>query len=219
MWQNGQYTELLTRIEAQAVLGRAPRRQSQAKRTEADRAAKKRRGRKQCAEGAYRKAVQGCSGDHTRFTPQEEAAIAAELVPRSQHPDRALAVQPAPGAVPEPQAPPALGHAFPLDGPDSLADDHPLKGVRYASLTMPGPSGTRAGHAKECLGVKQRPVANRLARAMLRVQKMAAAGSLAPQGALAHQNKDDLDQKYLTTDQKILKKEADNNYKNGSDRD
>jgi hypothetical protein len=33
MWQNGQYTELLTRIEAQAVLGRAPRRQSQAKRT------------------------------------------------------------------------------------------------------------------------------------------------------------------------------------------
>ena len=28
-------------------------------------------------------------------------------------------------------------------------DDHPLKGVRNAALTFPGPTGTRPEHAKE----------------------------------------------------------------------
>eukprot|EP00973_Karenia_brevis_P040378 5579598-Karenia_brevis.AAC.1 len=54
-----------------------------------------------------------------------------------------------------------------LTGTDPLKDDQPLKDTKFACLTAPGPTGTRAEHAKECMGIKQRPLANRLARAML----------------------------------------------------
>lgn len=45
-------------------------------------------------------------------------------------------------------------------------------------LTAPGPSGTRPEHAKEAFAIRQKPIAWRLARAMLKVQQRANAGDL-----------------------------------------
>ena len=118
-----------------------------------------------------------CASEESILTAAEERRIAAALIPRSRQPGSALAVRPAPldvdGAGPTDNG---LLTASAVDGTDPLRDDHPLKGVRFANLTAPGPTGTRAEHARECLGIKQRPIANRLARAMLRVQTAARNG-------------------------------------------
>ena len=53
-----------------------------------------------------------------------------------------------------------------------------MKGVRFDALTAPGPSGTRPEHAKEAFGIRQKPMAARLARAMSRVQHMITSGEV-----------------------------------------
>jgi hypothetical protein len=45
-------------------------------------------------------------------------------------------------------------------------------------MTGPGPTGTRPEHAQKAFGIRQKREARRLARAMLKVQRLAAAGDL-----------------------------------------
>ena len=139
---------------------------------------KRRKARRQCAEGAYRKAVNTSTSDASLLSAADEARWAATLIPRSTQP--ALARTPPQAIASDSNSNHGPG-GLTLDGTDPLRDDHPLKGVRFANLTAPGPTLTRAEHARECLGIKQRPVANRLARAMLRVQTAAQEGRLAPE--------------------------------------
>ena len=153
---------------------RTPKRKNAKKNAEFILAAKKRRAKRLCGEGAYRKAVQTMTGEHAQMSAFDEAKWAAELIPPSQTP--ALAHS---GMLVD-QQDANLGSSA-LTGMDPLENDHPLKDARFACLTAPGPTGTRAEHAKECMGIKQRPLANRLARAMLRVQIAAKEGRLGPQ--------------------------------------
>ena len=60
-------------------------------------------------------------------------------------------------------------------------DDHPMKGVRFQSMTAPGPTGTRAEHAKECFACGSNVISNRLARAMLKTQDKIQKGQLIPE--------------------------------------
>ena len=90
LWQQGQYEELLCRAEAQAALRRTPPKRNIQKKAEAVLASKKRRAKRLCGEGAYRKAVQTMTGEHCQMAAAEEARWAAELIPRSEAPARAL---------------------------------------------------------------------------------------------------------------------------------
>ena len=108
------------------------------------------------AEGAYRKSLNSLTGEVATFTPTEEKRWAHQLLPRSNAPGQALAPpreRPAAGAAP--QGPNLRAAATP--GNDE--DKHPLKGVCYSALTGPGPSGMRPEHAKEMVGIRQRPLA------------------------------------------------------------
>ena len=51
------------------------------------------------------------------------------------------------------------------------AENSPLKGVRYAALTAPGPSGTRPEHIRDMLSVPRRRDANQLLRALAQIHK------------------------------------------------
>ena len=102
---------------------------------------KGRRAKRMAAEGAYRKAASGLVSDMMFFTPQEDLGWAAKMLPRSENSttcfstegrNRADIVQ--------------LEEAIQLD-----SDDGPLKGVRYGTMTAPGPSGTRPEHIKDLL--------------------------------------------------------------------
>ena len=91
---------------------------------------------------------------------------ARELHPSAWDPTSAL-------AAPSPQG---GGQA-----PQAAADgehDHPLRGVRFAALKAPGPSGLRPEHIAELLGVRRRRLANKLLRALGRLLDAIAGGRL-----------------------------------------
>lgn len=167
LWASGSYEALLVRAEAQALLRQGASRRLTARQRNAQAQAKRRRAKKLMAEGAYRKAVASLSSDVARHTQEEQQQWAARLLPSSAQPDRAL--QPAPMDQDASISPELFS---------SGGADHPLKGVRYAACTAPGPSGTRPEHAKEAFGIRQKALARRLARAMLKVQQLAQAGRL-----------------------------------------
>ena len=48
--------------------------------------------------------------------------------------------------------------------------DHPLKGVRYAALTAPGPTGLRAEHLKDLILCRDKRIGNKLTKALLEMQ-------------------------------------------------
>ncbi|CAK0846886.1 unnamed protein product [Prorocentrum cordatum] len=142
-------------------------------------------GPRPAAEGAYRRAVLTLTGETAKLTPEDEVRWAAELAPQAPRPADARwvpqpAIAPAGGAAAQPGPGGPVSSSDPNDAAsqDPLRDDHPLKGARFACLTALGPTGTRAEHAKECMGTTQRPLANRLARAMLRFQEAARDGKL-----------------------------------------
>ena len=56
--------------------------------------------------------------------------------------------------------------------------EHLLKGIRFAPLTGPGPSGLRLEHVQEALLARSRPITARLLRALARLEKGAAQGLL-----------------------------------------
>jgi hypothetical protein len=156
----------LCRLEAQQLL--APRSGRQKGGSAA--AARQRRCRRMVGEGAYRKAVKAVSGQPAQLTAADEARFAADLLQASVRSDALCAIAPT--------ATPPASRPFRGDG-----EDHPLKGVRYAALTAPGPSGTRPEHAKELLSCRSRRAGNRLCRAMLETQRKIREGDLIPSAA------------------------------------
>ena len=106
------------------------------------------------AEGAYRRAIGVLTTQVSQHTDEEQRRWASVLSPTSSRSDEALHGQSA-----------SASGEVPAATPDDNA------GVRYAALTAPGPTGTRPKHAKEAFGIRQKPVAQRLARAMLKVRR------------------------------------------------
>ena len=130
-------------------------------------------------EGAYSKAVKTAGGEPATLTSAEQARWAGVLLPPTV---RADALYVPSGDADVEMAAPATGRAPPTNSTASQrGEDHPLKGVRYAALTSPGPTGTRPEHAQELLHCRTRRVANRLGRAMLGTQNKIAAGNLIPE--------------------------------------
>ncbi|CAK0886405.1 unnamed protein product [Prorocentrum cordatum] len=178
MWEAKQFEALLSRLEAQRILGPRGRRGRRSRRRDDAAEDKKRRSRKQTAEGAYRKAINTMTSEDAQCSAQAQARHASELIPRSERPD-ALWVRPGGAQPSDGNSTSEGGHGNRPDGsasqeaslgPASHSDDHPLKGVRHAALTAPGPTGTRAARAKECLGCASQVVANKLCRVLLRAQ-------------------------------------------------
>ena len=58
------------------------------------------------------------------------------------------------------------------------APQHSLKGVRFAALKAPGPTGTRAEHMSELLGVRRKRVASKGMRALGSLLEVIEAGGL-----------------------------------------
>ena len=106
-----------------------------------------------------------CQPHAARFSHEEDRQWAAALHPVSAVPSAALFSGPildAPVAVDD----------------DNTAEEHPLKGVRFAALKAPGPSGARAEHFSEMLATSRKRLANKLLRAMGKVLSLIETGGL-----------------------------------------
>ena len=125
---------------------------------------KHKKAKRMTAEGAYRKATTSLTSDMMQFSAEEDIKYAKELLPTSSSPSAALAPRPAADTAGAPTAP--HGDAIP-----DPAENSPLKGVRYAALTAPGPSGTRPEHIRDMLSVPRRRDANRLLQALAQIHK------------------------------------------------
>ena len=173
MWERGAFVGLLARCEMQLI----SRRSSQAQRRRAvpnhEKQAKRRKAKQQVAEGAYRKALTSLTSELARFTHEDEVRWAGVLLPASGAPDVAFSTNMDTQGV-------AAGtvQQHRQQHPTTEGDQHPLSGVRYTALTAPGPTGTRPEHCAECLGIRQKPLARRLARAMRLVQQQIEDGTL-----------------------------------------
>ena len=172
LWEASEYGQLLARAEAQTLLRSSERQRNTAKRQNAERQTRRRRAKKFVAEGAYRKAVGTLTTDVSTLTPQQQQSFAERLLPSSARADALHGPVAMEGDGGSRAALSQARNTF------SSEEDHPLKGVRYGALTAPGPTGTRPEHAKEAFGIRQKAVARRLARAMLKVQQRVQAGNL-----------------------------------------
>ena len=176
LWIRGRFCELLQRIEEQMIIINRIRRKKQNTR-QIDRGRRGRKAKQIAAEGAYRKATQGLTSQMLDFRPEEDVEHATELLPASVRADCLFVPR---GAFGIEQ--PASADASAVAWADPERDrGGPLKGVRYAALTAPGPTGTRPEHIKEMLGVRKRTLANSLLKALDRVHRAIAAKTLAPE--------------------------------------
>ena len=156
-------SDLLNRVEMQMANKRqsSGRKRKKRKRTDCgDRPLDHTRDRalKMVKEGAYRKATTLLTGACDFLTDEENMKWAEKLHPRSSD---------SVGALSGSDGPPLHTDTHREDQ-DPVEDDnvHPLKGVRFAALKAPGPSGLRPEHLSELLGVSRRRVANRCLRAL-----------------------------------------------------
>lgn len=186
LWERRAFGELLNRLEMQAAMARQARGRRSRRRpgdgsasasqggggtagpADVDEATRE-RSLKQSREGAYRKALGTVSSGATTIESSEARRWAVALHPPSAHSGDALATAPADAA-----APPVM--AAGADGTDDVR--HPLRGVRFAALCGPGPSGTRPEHLAEIIGVKRRRIAARATRALAQVIDAIEAGRL-----------------------------------------
>eukprot|EP00959_Pyramimonas_sp_CCMP1952_P174854 3654119-Pyramimonas_sp.AAC.1 len=102
---------------------------------------------RQAAEGAYLKAVGTMTSNVADLSADSNMHWARELHPPAR--DRASAL-----AAPSPQ-----GGGQALQAAPDGEPGHPLRGVRFAALQAPGPSGLRPEHIAELLGVRRRRLA------------------------------------------------------------
>ena len=140
MWENENYTGLLSRMERQYFEAVMARRQSR-RQINAAKQAKPRKARRMVGEGAYRKALNSVTSEHASMSAAEEHGWTEQLLPQSQHPEGALVSAALTG---EDQEMPLASDSLPTsqDRNDN-GYESPLKGVRFAALTAPGPTGTR----------------------------------------------------------------------------
>ena len=105
------------------------------------------------------------------FAAEEQVRWAAELLPGEGSPAALAPVPPAAGAAESPEEePPLAGGRAP-----------PLRGVRFAAMSAPGPSGARPEHLREALAARSRQASNRLLTALDSLMAAAARGVL-PEG-------------------------------------
>ena len=169
MWKEGSFEQLLTRIEPQHFDLTSTKRR-RAKEPVPDEARASQRSRLLAADGALRKAVQSLTPSHTVMSDATQKFWAEQLLPQSQRPDSALS-----GFCANP--------TDSVTNPDNEmfgtdASDHPLRGIRFAALSAPGPSGARAVHIQEALQIKSRTVTSKLLKALRGLQSMASRGAL-----------------------------------------
>ena len=162
-----EFETLLERVEADCGPKRRRRRKRPAgedlEPLQDDRA---KRALRQTEEGAYRRAITTLSASQATSTAPQNLRWAHMLHPPAADGATALA-SPASAAVP------------PADDAGGSEDlPHPLKGIRVAALKAPGPSGTRAEHVSELLGVSRKRIATRLMASLQRLLRTIESGAL-----------------------------------------
>ena len=121
------------------------------------------------AEGAYAKAAAGLTSDLMHFTEEEDLKWAKELIPRTERPEGTTFYNAA-----------RENHGTDTDhtaADDTEAFESPIKGVHYAKLTGPGPSGTRPDHIQELLATSKAHETNGLLRSLARIHDAIADGT------------------------------------------
>ena len=144
LWFKHAFEELVTRIEIQNgihITGRPTINNSKSKGQRAKHLVK---------EGARARAVISLTSELADLTPEEEEAFAGELLPQSVRPMEALSGGIGVAEIDEVGAETELGYG--------------LKGVRFKTLSAPGPSGARPEHLKELLACGNKRVAREFAR-------------------------------------------------------
>ena len=173
LWESGNFEMLLQRGEQQIIVSRRLRaRGPSAKLAESDR--KSRKAKEVAAEGAHAKATRGLVSEMMNLTATDNLKYANELLPRSSDSSSALSSQ---VDVPSPDAP-ASGDTPTPSRSDRWQECSPLKGVKYASLVAPGPSGARPEHLRDMLSVPRRADANRLLKSLAAFHKAIDNGAL-----------------------------------------
>jgi hypothetical protein len=152
LWEAVQFEELLLRIQLQAEARNQVLKNASASNVKAG---APKRARRLAKEGARSKAVSGLHGGVKQLSPEQQRHWAGKLLPRAVHPAPAV-VGPAQEGI-RPQAESQVS-------PNGQGSESPLKGIRFAPMTAPGPSGRRSEHVRELLSVRKRSVANRLLR-------------------------------------------------------
>ena len=173
LFANRLFEELLSRVELQhATKGNKSGKRRRQQESAAKKDARKAVAQKQAAEGAYRKAISSLETSMAQLSPEQSWHWAQQLHPDSVALADALYTAP------------VIDGAH-VDPPEEISFEerpHPLRGVRFAPLKAPGPSGTRPEHISELLGVAKRRVANRLLTALGKVLDMVAAGEVPEAG-------------------------------------
>ena len=170
MWKEGQFEELLARIESQSFAVFESRRRKRGP-TPVSEQGKQARAQRLAADGALSKAVQSLGESPPTLSPAEQRSWADTLLPLSRFPQDAICSSPTGNSATAEEQ-----QQQPVYGTD--ASQHPLKGIRFAALSAPGPSGARPEHIKEALQAKSRVLTGKLLKAIGRLERMAVAGKL-----------------------------------------
>ena len=177
MWQFGQISALLVRIEQQAIVFNNQRNRG-CKRTSKDQEKATQNSDtghtiRVAAEGAYRKAVVGLTSDLMRFGADEDRAWADELIPCSQ---RGFAT-----FTPAPDSAMADQDRTPF-AEDRSQYASPLKGVRFSKMTGPGPTARCPEHFQDFLKCQRRREVNLFLLSLGRLHAAMASGTLPDEG-------------------------------------
>ena len=183
-WEASEFTQLLTRILAQAA-GKYKDLARRSQMHSTDKLAGK-RARRLAKEGARAKGVAGLQGGIKQLTAAEQRLWGSKLLPRSECPRQQRGQE---GSTANANAETPVDNGNRESGSANAADssrppasgpENPLQGVRFPPMTAPGPSGCRPEIIKEMLAVRKRSVANRLFRLLGRFIDVALAGNLPP---------------------------------------
>ncbi len=164
-WESGSLTDLLLSVERQQS-SEGRKRLARAAPVDSD-TRRNRRAKHIASEGAYRKATASVTSEMLQMSPEDDLACATLLLPSSSDSARALHPRADNRTVGIGEHDVRLGRGE--DGDPSGSD--PLDGVHYAKLTAPGPSGFRAEHLKEMLGVRRRAEAQSLRLSLARLHE------------------------------------------------
>ena len=161
LWDAGLFGELLIRAEEQY----ATRLFEQRRRRRIASQGNGVRARQLAIEGAYRKAVVSLTSSLAELSTDEQRKWTDKLLPRS-----------------------VRNHPYSRTASEENAQDHrededkkqgySLRGVRFAAMSAPGPSGARPEHLRDMISCRMRRIVSRLLKAIGNLQDSAANGRL-----------------------------------------
>ena len=153
LWNAGRLSDLLLRVEAQALLARGGGPPGDAE------GARRRRACRLARAGAYSKAAATATSEVAHLTDAEQLSWAEKLLPVSGQPDAACSgVCPADATV-DPEEPVAAARRL-----EAVSDE--IRRIRFAPLSAAGPSGRRPEHFRDLAGVRRHRAGRRLVRAL-----------------------------------------------------